>query len=182
MREDRFCREYVVDLNGGRAAERAGWHGDKKTLYARASVLLRREDITAKIQQYAAERLQQTEVRVDNTLAELTAIAYSDIGQLQDADGNWLPLHLMPPAARRAIAGIEIGIEMVWTPDPVTGISELKPREYVKKVKLWNKPQAVELALKYLRLIGQGEQPADPNAKEVPAFVFPGDIAGINVI
>lgn len=45
---------------------------------------------------------------VDRILSEYSHIAFLDIGEAFAADGSLLPIHEMPEAVRRAIAGIEV--------------------------------------------------------------------------
>lgn len=46
-KKERFCREYVIDHNGTRAATEAGWN--EQTASSAASRLLKREEIAARI-------------------------------------------------------------------------------------------------------------------------------------
>lgn len=70
-REERFCNEYVIDHNGRRAAEAAGWK--ETTAASAASRLLKREEIRgriAELEKDAAEACGLTVIGVLRSLME----------------------------------------------------------------------------------------------------------------
>ena len=81
-REEIFCREYVIDLNGARAAIAAGY--SKKTAHAAASRLLRNVKVQAKIcelQKVVADKL---DLDAEKVLGELSKIGFSDTEKTAD--------------------------------------------------------------------------------------------------
>lgn len=79
-REDVFCKEYLVDLNGYKAALRAGY----SALSARqtASELLAKPKVQAKIQKAMDARAERTGIEADEVLRRLWAIATADPREL----------------------------------------------------------------------------------------------------
>lgn len=78
-RQQAFVREYLVDLNPGPAASRAGYQRGLG-VYAHGHYLLAQPHIQAAIQQAMDERAERTRITADRVLQELAAVAFSDIG------------------------------------------------------------------------------------------------------
>lgn len=145
-KEARFVQEYLVDLSAAQAAIRAGYseHSARNCGYD----VLHRPHVEAAIQEAMAARAKRTEISQDTVLRELLAIARSDIGELFDADGKLRPLAEIPEQARRAIAAIETETRKDVLDETAGEAEEVT----TKKVKLWDKPKALELLGKHLKL------------------------------
>lgn len=74
-KQDRFCREYVVDLNGTQAAIRAGYA--PRTANRTACKLLTKADISSRIARAVNEANKKAEVTSEEILAGLAEIARS---------------------------------------------------------------------------------------------------------
>lgn len=74
---ERFCQEYLIDLNGTKAAERAKY--SKKTARSKASQLLTKINISARIAELKEIRSERTVITQDMVLKELMILARSDI-------------------------------------------------------------------------------------------------------
>ena len=85
-KQERFCREYIIDLNATQAAIRAGY--SKKTANRIASENLSKLDIQKKIQELRQERAERTEITQDKVLKELAGIGFVPItkGKIRAAD------------------------------------------------------------------------------------------------
>lgn len=68
-KQDRFCEEYLVDLNATQAAIRAGY--SQKTAGSQGERLLRNVEISAKVAALKAQRSDRVEVTQDYVLAKL---------------------------------------------------------------------------------------------------------------
>ena len=75
-RQEKFCQEYIVDLNQTQAAIRAGY--SKKTADVQASRLLTNVKIQARIQELMQKREQRTEITADKVLQRWWDIATAD--------------------------------------------------------------------------------------------------------
>jgi len=73
----RFAEEYIVDLNAGAAAIRAGY--SENTAYAIGHENLRKPEIAEYIQQLMDKRSQRTEITADMVLREYAKIGFSNI-------------------------------------------------------------------------------------------------------
>ena len=65
-RQERFCREYLVDLNGSKASIRAGYAA--RSAHVTASRLLRNPKVAARIAELQAETAKRLEVTRSKTV------------------------------------------------------------------------------------------------------------------
>ena len=72
-KQERFCQEYVVDLNSAAAARRAGY--SKRTANRQGSRLLSNVDIQRRISELRDGRVKRTQVDADFVVERLRAIA-----------------------------------------------------------------------------------------------------------
>ncbi len=75
-KHERFCQEYILDLNGAKAAERAGY--SKKTARTQANQLLTKLDISERVAELKEVRSERTQVTQDMVIQELLILACSD--------------------------------------------------------------------------------------------------------
>lgn len=76
-KEERFCQEYLVDLNATQAAIRAGYTGD--TIRQTAHKLLTKGYIQRRVQVLKDERSQRTKITADMVLQELAHIGFARV-------------------------------------------------------------------------------------------------------
>lgn len=158
-----FVKEYLVDLNATKAAERAGY--SPQTAESQASRLLRNVKVAQAVSKAMQERASRVEVKADDVLRELMRIGLSDIRQAYGEDGQLKKIHDMPDDIARAIGGIET--EELWE-----GYGEERTRiGDTVKVKFWNKPQALELLGKHLKLFIDRTELSGPDG-EPAQFIF----------
>lgn len=74
-KQDRFCEEYMIDLNATQAAIRAGY--SPKTAREQAPRLLANVSIQNRIAQLQAEQSRRTGVSADRVVRELAKIAFA---------------------------------------------------------------------------------------------------------
>lgn len=79
-RQERFCLEYAVCLNGTESASLAGYTGDRRTLAVTASRLLRKANVRARM----SEILEEYTMEKREILGRLTAQARADMGDFID--------------------------------------------------------------------------------------------------
>jgi phage terminase small subunit len=72
-KQEQFCREYLIDLNATQAAVRAGY--SVKTANEQASRLLANVNISSRIGELKAERVERTDITADYVLAGLKEVA-----------------------------------------------------------------------------------------------------------
>src|SRR4051794_8476560 len=85
-KQDRFCREYVVDLNGTQAAIRAGYSA--KTANEQASRLLAKVNIQNRVKELQQKVAERVEVSAAQILAEIDELAMMDFGKIANFAGK----------------------------------------------------------------------------------------------
>lgn len=105
-KQEQFCREYLIDLNGTQAAIRAGYskHGAGQT----AGILLKNTEIQARLRQAIDNRAERTEITADRVLREYGRLAFLDIRKAFDEDGRLKAIHDLDDDTAAAIAGLEV--------------------------------------------------------------------------
>jgi len=104
-KQEKFCQEYVVDLNGTQAAIRAGY--SPRTAQEQSARLLSKAMVAQKISELKKQQVAKTEIRADDVLACLAKIAYCDPRLLYDENGKFLHPSKLPVSIAFAVAGIE---------------------------------------------------------------------------
>ncbi len=84
LRQEIFCREYVVDFNGSRAAVAAGY--SKKTADQQASRLLKNSGVQGAIKKEIEKRSKRIEITQDRVLEEIARVAFADLSDFLDVD------------------------------------------------------------------------------------------------
>jgi phage terminase small subunit len=85
-KQSAFVEEYLVDLNGTRAAIRAGYSA--KTANEQASRLLANVSVQESIQEAMAQRSKRVQRTADDVLADLALIKSNAMQIVPDRDGN----------------------------------------------------------------------------------------------
>ncbi len=76
-KQERFCQEYIIDLNATQAAIRAGYSEKTASEIGRQNLI--KLDISERIAELQSERSKRTEITQDKVLKELWGIATDDI-------------------------------------------------------------------------------------------------------
>lgn len=106
LKQEAFCREYLIDFNATQAAIRAGYA--KKSARQTASENLSKPDIQNRISKLAKTVVHRHEVTIERLVQEYACCAFLDPIELFNDDGTMKSLNEMSEAARRSLAGIEI--------------------------------------------------------------------------
>jgi phage terminase small subunit len=87
-RQQRFVREYLIDLNATKAAIRAGY--SKKTAYSIGNENLNKPEIAAQITAAQQKRADKLEITADRVLEELGRIGFANMADYMrsNADGD----------------------------------------------------------------------------------------------
>lgn len=101
-KQDRFWREYLVDLNGTQAAIRAGYSA--RTARYIAAENMRKPAIVAALGQAMKQRGERLQATADDVVLEITRLAMLDPAELTSVKN---PGHIktLPEDVRRAIVG-----------------------------------------------------------------------------
>lgn len=104
--QDRFCQEYIIDLNATRAAIRAGY--SKNGARSKGSHLLTKDNIQNKIQKLKAERSDRVQIEGDAVVTELVKVAFSNIQDfLEVLEDGEVMLKAFELIEREKLAAIE---------------------------------------------------------------------------
>lgn len=154
--QERFVEEYLSDpRDAGAAAKRAG--SKAKAPYKVANLLLKKPRIKKAIAK-RRDKLGDDGKKPERVIEEQEKIAFSNIQNLLDAKGAFIPINKLDPRVAACIASVEV--------------TELfarrgKNREtigQVKKVKLWDKPKILD---QLCRVYGMYNDKVDiPGVKE----------------
>ena len=148
-KQQRFVAEYLVDLNATQAAIRAGYSA--KTAVKIGSENLRKPDVAAAIASKQAKRADRVEISADRVLREVARIAFGDIRALYRADGGLKKIDELDDDAAAMLAGVdEVEMQGGAAIGGEEGVAHVPM--YTKKVKLWDKPAALEKLMKHLGL------------------------------
>ncbi len=163
--QERFCREYIIDLNGTQAAIRAGYSENGASV--QASTLLAIPKVKAFIDALKTKRATKLEIKAEDVLAETERLAMSDIGEAFNDDGSLKPIKDMPPHIRRAISSIEVD-------ELFHGSGEQREQVgYTKKIKLWDKVKTLQLLGQHMKLFKEHvEHSADESLEKLIAETF----------
>lgn len=156
-RQERFCNEYLIDLNATQAAIRAGY--SERTAAAQAARLLTNVNIQTYIQQRKQDRVERTEITQDMVLRELALIAFSNTADyisvvekqatVNDESGVQIPLFDEDgkPVMYRTVEPV---LTAELTEDQKRALAIIKKGRDGFDVKPYDKVRALELLGKHL--------------------------------
>lgn len=153
---ERFAQEYLLDLCGGRAWERAGYDARGRVADASAARVLTDVNVQRRITFLKEERKKRLGIDADRVLEELAIIAYSNLDHYRaDEDGNITLTEDAPESAVRALSAVDRKIKLYRRGD-----EDVKEADV--KIKLWNKNTALQDLGKHLGLFGAKGTEDDP--------------------
>lgn len=104
-KRERFCREYLVDLNATQAAIRAGY--STNSARSQACELLTNPNIERRIAELKAERAARTEITADDVVRELAKVGFASVGRFLDLSDPEAPCLTLEHATEDDLAAIE---------------------------------------------------------------------------
>lgn len=104
-KQQRFCEEYVIDLNATQAAIRAGY--SENTAIAQASRLLANVNISAYITELQDKMREKIGITAENVINELAKIGFSNIQDFVNGGNSILELKHLDRDKVAAVSGIE---------------------------------------------------------------------------
>lgn len=162
-KQQRFCQEYVIDLNGTQAAIRAGYSPSRAR--QTGSRMVTNGDIQDEIERLQSAIAERLDITAERVIRGIARIAFADLRKLYDTRGRLKPITELDNDTAGALAGIEIdrddkGIE-------------------TRKVKIGDRLKALEMLVKHLGLNLSGETEAHAklvfywphNGRDDPAII-----------
>jgi phage terminase small subunit len=104
-KEERFCQEYLIDLNATQAAIRAGY--SQKTAAEIGYENLRKPHIVDKVSALKQERSKRTQITADKVLKELAKLGFSNIQDYINDDHSVKNLKSISRSKSAAISSIK---------------------------------------------------------------------------
>ncbi|HAM41630.1 MAG TPA: terminase small subunit [Candidatus Omnitrophica bacterium] len=158
--QERFCQEYLIDLNATAAYKRAGYEPKNDNVAAAAaSRLLGTVKIQARVAELQHARSQRVHITQDQVLQELAVLAFSDVGDYEINDlGNvecsegakvWVTRALS--SVKRTVRRDEDRVEYVTT-----------------EFRLWDKPAALRMLGQHLGMFKEIHELTGKDGEAIP--------------
>ena len=141
-----FAREYVIDLNGTKAAIAAGY--SEKTAEAAASRLLRNVKVQALIDKLTAERAKRLDITADRVLEELSRMAFANMLDYMGVQQNGSAFVDLSKLTREQAAAIQ----EITVDEYTEGRGEEARQVKRTRFKLADKRGSLELLGKHLKI------------------------------
>jgi phage terminase small subunit len=148
-KQERFCEEYLIDLNATQAAFRAGYSA--KTANEQGARLLANVSVASKIDELKKARAEVTGITAERVLKEIAKLAFFDPRKLLNGDGTPKAIHELDDETAAAVAGIDI----VTKGNDDLGYAD------VMKIKLADKGQNLERLGRHLKLFTERIEVSD---------------------
>lgn len=104
-KQERFCREYLVDLNGAQAAIRAGY--SKKTARAIAYELLTKPHVQSYLLELRGKVAQKLEITQERVAQEYARLGFFDVRNLYNDDGTPKAISDLDDDTAAAVVGVD---------------------------------------------------------------------------
>lgn len=105
-KHERFCLEYLKDMNATRAYVRAGYK-DSKAAESSACMLLKNPKVAARVRELQKEADEALKLEAHRVIRNLSLMSDFDILDYYNDDGSLKVLSELTPEQRVAIVGIE---------------------------------------------------------------------------
>lgn len=106
-RQEAFCREYLIDKNGTKAAIRAGYK--ERGASQQASVLLGYPKVQRRVRELIDEQSERLNLSADDVIRWMSQIVQADIREAFNEDGSLKKPHELPDSVACAVSSIEYG-------------------------------------------------------------------------
>ena len=174
-KQEQFCREYMVDLNGTQAAIRAGYSPRSANVIAAEN--LAKPSVRSRIAELKGVREQRTDITADRVLKEYAKLAFFDPRKLFDEDGNPVRITELDDETAAAVAGFEV--DTVLLKDEVSeqkdGGGKMARKDActtIRKYKIADKKGALDSIGRHLGMFHENQIPPDTKPP-VMVFVLP---------
>jgi phage terminase small subunit len=146
IKQENFCQAYIR-LGDKSAAYREAYNASKmknESVNSLASRLFENVHITSRVEFLQKEALERNNITVDELIKTMASMVRFDLSEMYDENGKLKHIHDIPKEARQMISQIDVfeEFEMVKGEKVLIG--------YTKKVRTFNKLDAVEKLMKHL--------------------------------
>ena len=105
LKQERFCREYIIDSNATQAAIRAGY--SEKTAMQQASRLLRNVNLNKKIQELRDDTFNDLKIETQDIIRELSSVAFQSMDQFVYIN-DLGEIHLRPNVELTGVSNLSV--------------------------------------------------------------------------
>jgi translation elongation factor EF-G len=141
QKRETFARLYVEYGDASKAFREAFPASQKwkdNVVWVKASELLKDGKVSVRIEELKKNRAQKLDISENRVLAEIAAIAFQDIGEIEGEHGGFAGLKSLKPATRRAIQSVKFKRYLERTPEG--GFEEVE----ITEIKMHPKLPALE--------------------------------------
>ena len=142
-KQARFVAEYRICLSATEAAKRAGYSAN--TAHSCGPRLLEHAGVKAALADVTARQLDKAELTASRTLEEMRRLAFSNVQDLFDENGDMRPIQELTREQAACIASIEVVMKNATAGDGKV--------DRILKVKTWDKPKVIEMLGKHFALL-----------------------------
>lgn len=142
-KQERFCNEYLIDLNGTQAAIRAGY--SPKTANEQAVRLLAKVSVKNFLQIKQNQLANKTQITLEMVLEGYRRLAFYDARKFYDEEGNLKQITDLDDETAFALAGFEVMEEKGGN-----GEGQQVLLGYTKKIKMSDRKGALDSICKVL--------------------------------
>lgn len=164
-----FVDAYLLDPNATKAYRAVHPGVTYSTARSQGHRLMTRPDIAAEIRAGRRAQRHHAGIHARRVVAELARIAFADVIDLVDADGNLLPLSKVPPGCRAAIRSVTV--KRVSCRPVGTGTGRRTVTTDLIVIRLHDKLAALTRLARYLGIA------LDPDPVTALLNLFPPDLA-----
>ena len=163
--QKRFCDEFLIDFNATAAYQRAGYKAKSSAAAASACRLMSKPEIVAYLSEKRRLLAEATDFKLERLVKEIKAIALFDPRRLFRSDGSMLPPHEWPDDVAAAVGSVDVD-EIIQQVD-----GRAKVIGYTRKLRPWNKLEALEKGLKLLSAYPEPKKDALPQGATLVGVV-----------
>lgn len=132
-KQEMFCREFLIDLNGTQAAIRAGYSA--KTANRIATENMSKSDIKRRIEELKQQRQEVIGVDASYVLQRLIDIDQMDARDILNDDGSVKPIYDWPDVWRQSISGVDL-MEISNSENVAATLKKIKWPDKIKNLEL----------------------------------------------
>lgn len=141
---EHFCQIYAVTRHGKKAAREAGL---PPVFIKNPSPFIQRPYIAARIREILGIAMANADITPERVLRELSRVAFADVRDLYDEDGELLPVHELDDDTAATIAGIDVEVHK-------EGRGEEATLSTIRKYRRVDKMVALGLLAKHFKIVG----------------------------
>ena len=168
-KQERFCYEYCLDLNGTQAAIRAGY--SQKTAGVIATENLKKPNIQARIKEMQDNLAETAGVSRLRVLNEHMKMAFSSIAHLHNTWIDRKEFETLTEDQKSSIAEIDTKIRYEYQYNPDSKEKEPIQVEYIR-IKLFDKQKALDSITKMLGFDAPTKIDATVNVPQLPNVII----------